>query len=628
MALSATPAVEIEFDAGVWTDVAPDSQRASWDRGRSFELDSFRAARGSVTLKNADRKYDPEHAGGTYYGKLLPRKRIRIGFTYNGTTYWKFTGYIDGWPQAYDGPNLSTVTVTATDAFKVFAGARVPSPWQQLTEAAATTTARYRLGEASGTSAADASGNGLHGTYSGGATFNARTSLVFGDSDGAIGFDGVDDHVDLPFGAAVDTNGSWSIEFWIEKSNVVDEADDEIIFEQSQGQPTDAPGVVSILVRGVGTNDGQLSAALISSGSSALIDSGVRVDDGAKHHGVVTADGSTLRMYVDGTLVGSDNYTALASSVSWLRIGDGRIGSGDSDPNHHLDATLDEFIIHNDALSDGDVADRYEAGTNPWAGDTAKARIERILDYIAWLAGDRDLDDGSASLIAASLETDALSHLQAVELSEGGRFFIDRTGRATLIGRQNFWTEAVYNASNATFGDSGSELKYAAVRGDLFGYDDEKIINEARVRQHGGSEQVAYDATSADPTTGYGLMSRSEQSFDARPGVVRDRADYLVFKYKDPALRMPRVEIKPERSPATLYPVVGPNDLGYRYTFKRRPQNIGSAISKEFHVESEKGSMTPDDVSITWELSPAEPQFWILNTSTLETGANVARLGY
>src|SRR5207253_6173895 len=131
----------------------------------------------------------PEYSGGPYYGKLLPRTRIRIGFTYSGTTYWKFYGFVDGWPQAYDGPNDATVEVRATDAFKVFARAQVPSPWEQVAEAASTTTAWYRVGEGSGTTAVDAHGS-LHGTYNGGATFNSRSGLIYGDSNAALGFDG------------------------------------------------------------------------------------------------------------------------------------------------------------------------------------------------------------------------------------------------------------------------------------------------------------------------------------------------------------------------------------------------------------------------------------------------------
>ena len=641
MALHASCVVQVDFDGdGSWVDVSEFARSASWRRGRSNEFESVNAGRARVVLSNADRRFDPEYASGPFYGKLKPRKRIRIGMAYadgnsygrfgasrelTAYTYWQFYGYVDGWPQSYNGPNDATVEVSATDAFGRWARSHLPSVWQQTIEAAANKTAWYRLGESSGTQAADSSGNKRHATYQGGATFNSRNSLVVGDTDNAIAFDGIDDYVALPFSVAVDTNAAFSIEFWIEMPEAVG-ANDQIIYEQSQGQATDAPGVVSILVRGTAVNDGQLNVAFISSGTSAILDSGVRVDDGARHHGVVTADGSFLSLFVDGTLVaGPSAYTALSSPVSWLRIADGKIGSGVTADGFKLTATLDEVVIYSAALSASDVAAHYDAGTAPWEGDTAGGRLDRILDYIEWPEADRDLDITSASLIPATLDTNALDHAQSVETSEGGRLFVSRDGKATLVGRQNMWAEAVYNTSNATFGDGAGELGYAMRTGDLFDYDDSKIVNDARIRQYGGSEQAASDATSQDD---YGLMSRNEVNYDARPGVVLSRAEYLVYKHKDPAVRVPTVTLKPERDPDSYYPVLLAADLGYRYTVKRRPQNVGSAISKEVHLEGVAWSVTPGSVEATFELSPGEPEFWILDTSTLETGTHIARLAY
>ena len=73
--------------------------------------------------------------------------------------------------------------------------------------------AYWRLGEPSGTSAADASGNGNTGTYGGSPTLGATGALA-GDTDTATSFDGVNDNVSVPNNAALNLNGSFSIEFW------------------------------------------------------------------------------------------------------------------------------------------------------------------------------------------------------------------------------------------------------------------------------------------------------------------------------------------------------------------------------------------------------------------------------
>ena len=43
--------------------------------GRGFELDAFQPGQLTLELENSDRRFDPLHASGPYYGKLLPRKR-------------------------------------------------------------------------------------------------------------------------------------------------------------------------------------------------------------------------------------------------------------------------------------------------------------------------------------------------------------------------------------------------------------------------------------------------------------------------------------------------------------------------------------------------------------------------
>ena len=64
-----------------WTDVSSDVRSCSIKRGRSSELDSFTTGSCQITFANADRKYDPEYASGTYYGKLTPGRPIRIKAT-------------------------------------------------------------------------------------------------------------------------------------------------------------------------------------------------------------------------------------------------------------------------------------------------------------------------------------------------------------------------------------------------------------------------------------------------------------------------------------------------------------------------------------------------------------------
>jgi hypothetical protein len=72
----------------------------------------------------------------------------------------------------------------------------------------------WRLGEPSGTLAADASGNGRTGTYSGGAL--AQTSLLSTEVDTCVSFDGLTNKVARPDEAALNFAGNqWTFETWL-----------------------------------------------------------------------------------------------------------------------------------------------------------------------------------------------------------------------------------------------------------------------------------------------------------------------------------------------------------------------------------------------------------------------------
>src|SRR6202163_2124180 len=78
--------------------------------------------------------------------------------------------------------------------------------------------AYWRLGETSGITAADASGHGNAGTYTGaaGAYTLGQPGALFGDADPATKLDGLAGHVVVPNSASLQTN-QVSIELWIKK---------------------------------------------------------------------------------------------------------------------------------------------------------------------------------------------------------------------------------------------------------------------------------------------------------------------------------------------------------------------------------------------------------------------------
>jgi hypothetical protein len=136
-----TPIVEIGFDHGpyelnpTWTPVTQWVWNMTIDRGRSDDWGDFDGS-ATVTLNNRDRRFDPYFTTGPYYGKLLPRRQIRIrAQTIEGgvtTTHDVFRGFIDGWnPEWTDAGTNSSVTLSCYDALQLLGSEQLPADWSR-----------------------------------------------------------------------------------------------------------------------------------------------------------------------------------------------------------------------------------------------------------------------------------------------------------------------------------------------------------------------------------------------------------------------------------------------------------------------------------------------------------------
>jgi hypothetical protein len=86
-------------------------------RGRQKELDRIDAGTATVRFNNSDRRFDPTHSGSPYSPNVIPMRKIRLRAIHNAVTYPLFTGFVQAWPQSWNGPNVGYVDVSCTDAF-------------------------------------------------------------------------------------------------------------------------------------------------------------------------------------------------------------------------------------------------------------------------------------------------------------------------------------------------------------------------------------------------------------------------------------------------------------------------------------------------------------------------------
>ena len=125
------------------------------------------------------------------------------------------------------------------------------------------------------------------------------------------------------------------------------------------------------------------------------------------------------------------------------------------------------------------------AGTS--AGQTTSARVTNLLDEVGWPTSMRDIETGSATVLAdpGSSRT-ALQAIKNIEFSEQGAFYIAPSGNAEFLSRATIQSKSGQDPTN--FANDGSGIGYKNV---VFSFDDKLIINQASFTRTGGTAQTA-----------------------------------------------------------------------------------------------------------------------------------------
>lgn len=642
-ALDDVPALSVELclngtgaltAASVWTTVDT-YVRGFGVQSPTRDRDTSRYNGGSVslTVDNRDQRFNPANGSSPYSPNLKPRVQGRIRATWLGVTYPVAYFYVDSWPQTLpQGMYDAEVPITASDGFRLLNSSLPDSVWAiKVAELIATYGGYwYRLGEQSGTAMADSSGNATHGRYEGGATFNHRQTLLpYGIVGGAIEFNGSDMVGVVPL-AALGAGNDWSACFWTRMPDEV--PDDEVgasqqtLYRQDRGLEatggaTDDPNRWRIYLEPVTGGLGSAAGSLVLEVWNTLANprwSDSRMEDKRVYCVGATYDESatTALLYIDG-----DQQTAADSGRTGLSVstkGEGQIGGigGPSGVNPYK-GTIGEFVLFPTQLLTGtEMGDLYDAGANPWDGDDTGTRVGRVLDAIGWPAGLRDLDTGLSTLGPALLEGTALDYLQLLARTEDGLLYCAPDGDVTFVSRSALRSESRFTTSAGTFSDRTGSLLYENIT--FSGADDESIINVARCSRVGGTVQEYRDQTSIDL---YG-----ERAWDGgelllgTDGEAYDRAAHQVLRYKDPAVRVTSITLRP-RGTTALWPHVLGRLVGDRITVEANPLQTG-ATSDDYYITGithqisdvytiPNGGVGFDWVTV-WTLEPTDPNesFW------------------
>lgn len=256
--------------------------------------------------------------------------------------------------------------------------------------------------------------------------------------------------------------------------------------------------------------------------------------------------------------------------------------------------------------------------TGAATNDLPGTRINQILDMISWPSNMRTISSG-----ANGIQNDpgglrsVLGAIQTVEETEIGAFYMDVDGNATFKSRADISAQASGTAINYT--DDGTGYPYQEI--DV-AFDDTELSNVVSVTNHGGTAQIASDATS--------ISNYFTRTYTLSELLSKTNADALniansILQYrKTPRIRIESIglELTAENSSP-----VGPTlDLDFGDPiYVVRTQTPTSVLDLRVTVQGVNHDITPDrwitEIITREPLSTAfvlgSAQFGILGTNTL-----------
>jgi len=205
----------------------------------------------------------------------------------------------------------------------------------------ANTVAYWRFNEGAGAATGDETANNNDGTITG-ATWTTGGRLAYG-----LDFDGVNDYVEIPASASLNAAGPMTVEAWIRPSGAPLQYSEIVDKEGSWGY--------SFIL-----NNDRLINFYVGDGTDWAFTVGTTLlQDDVWYHVVGVADGSALRVYVNGVAEGTPTTQGPPASTAGVNLRIGRmVGTG----QRWFNGIIDEVRISNRALTPEEIAANFGLG--------------------------------------------------------------------------------------------------------------------------------------------------------------------------------------------------------------------------------------------------------------------------
>lgn len=229
--------------------------------------------------------------------------------------------------------------------------------------------------------------------------------------------------------------------------------------------------------------------------------------------------------------------------------------------------------------------------------ESAAARAARVLDIAQWPAGDRSLT-GTTVMMKTGQGISCLDMLEQCANVVGGRFYVSRTGIATLVPLSNKFSRP----TQLLFSDQG-DANSVGYDGIITNPGTDYVYNEVTVDR--GPGELQYTSTFNASVTTYGSKSKKLDAPSNTPTAATNLSLYAARKDADAAVLVEQLDFTAIGigSLATDMLETELNDL---ITVKRLTYD-GRNITINCVVEGMAHSITPDNWRVSFFTSLVDP---------------------
>ena len=596
-----TTQIYIAFNDGpyvaspTWTEITSYVREINIQRGRNDELSNFESGNATLLLDNRSRIFDPFYTSGTYYGKLLPRRQIKIEATMSSVVYPVFRGFVEGWPVSITDAGFdTTVTVQCFDALGLLADEELPDDISSTYILSLSPRHYWPLDDP--IDPEDFSTDQLRDFGSSPQPLKPLATFRTANGPGQAQA--------LPNTSLQISEATTSLGWGYVSGETLAATDFSVVGWYSTN-PQDATSFFASATAGTTLDIGyfvstsEFRVYTIGKTQFTYYASVLEIDTNVPHHFAVNvnAGGTIDSAYIDGqpltlTIINSGAFTYSVPEKYYTRSGQKQ-----------------QHAVFFRKLTSTEIKTIYRLGRGLLTEGTV-ARFNRLIGYTPFPSALTSTPSTSYTATVAEISSGGppvTQELQILSDSEGGNLFVSRNGTLTLTSREAIF-QGTSLTSQASFGGAGisigTEVSYRL--------DSNNLRNTLAVGYSGdGSTEISNAASITAYGTAGGSWNTQLSSIDS----AETLGNLLVGFSATPAVVIDPIEVNVSATDASWTTILG-LELLNRITLDI-VQKVGSTLTFSQILQSINHTITPDRWITTINSSVRFTNPFILGTSLL-----------